>query len=94
MDIWSLKEKKEDGAGEMEPQYEPPKFTGAEPTVEIESGKGKLYTGSCHCGMATLALKVNGPLSEEPEMIGDSELIGECDCSICSRVRLFNLTLS
>jgi hypothetical protein len=49
-----------------------------------------LYSGSCHCGAVTMALKNRGaaiqeiaPLAEE---IGP-EVIGECDCSICARVR-------
>jgi hypothetical protein len=66
-----------DGAA-FEPSYNPAKFTGPEPIAEIKNGK--LYTGSCHCGAATMALKTKGPLSKE------SEVIGECNCSICSRV--------
>jgi hypothetical protein len=49
------------------------------PPAEIKNSK--LYTGSCHCGAVTLALKTKGPLSKE------GEVIGECDCSICARVR-------
>ena len=49
------------------------------PATDIENGK--LYTGSCHCGVVTMALKAKGPLDEEVE------IIGECDCSICARVR-------
>lgn len=76
VDLWSLKVEKYNGAA-VEPFYKPPAFNGPEPTAEIENSK--LYTGSCHCGAVTLALKNDGPLSTEVE------LIGECDCSICSR---------
>lgn len=78
VDLWSLKANKYDGAAN-EPLYKPPAFTGPEPPAEIESSK--MYTGSCHCGAVTLALKTRGPHSEEVEVIG------ECDCSICARVR-------
>jgi len=76
VDLWSLTKKKFDGL-DFEPPYNPPRFTGPEPIAEIDTGK--LYTGSCHCGAVTLALKTKGPLSKE------SEVIGECNCSICSR---------
>ncbi|KAI1427815.1 glutathione-dependent formaldehyde-activating enzyme [Xylaria sp. FL1777] len=77
IDIWKLPLKKFDGASLFQPAYEPPKFTGIEPTVEIEGGK--LYTGSCHCGAITLALK-SKPLDKD--FTGD---IVECNCSSCAK---------
>ncbi|KAI1347317.1 glutathione-dependent formaldehyde-activating enzyme [Xylaria sp. FL0043] len=66
-----------DGASLFQPAYEPPKFTGEEPAAEIEGGK--LYTGSCHCGAVTLALK-SKPLDKN--FTGD---ILECNCSSCAK---------
>lgn len=43
--------------------------------------------GSCHCGAVTLAVKVDKPL-EDRDITVDEERIVECNCSICSRVRL------
>lgn len=63
----------------LEPFYEPRPFTGPDPTAEIE--KSKIYTGGCHCGNVTMALKTKGPIS------GGHEDIQECNCSICMRVR-------
>lgn len=60
------------------PTWSPPKFTGSEPRVEIENGQ--LYTGGCHCGAITLALK-SKPIDSSYE----ANLL-ECDCSICTRV--------
>ncbi|KAI3330700.1 glutathione-dependent formaldehyde-activating enzyme [Ustulina deusta] len=77
LDIWKLPLKKFDGASLFQPAYESPKFTGSEPTVEIEGGQ--LYTGSCHCGAITLALK-SKPLNKD-----FTENIVECNCSICVR---------
>lgn len=60
------------------PAYEPPPYTGPEPPAEV--GNGKLYTGSCHCGAVTLAVK-SKPLDETYD-----ETACECNCSICGRV--------
>jgi hypothetical protein len=79
IDIWSLDVKDFDGAA-LEPNYKPPPFNGPEP--EVEFAGGKIYKGACHCGAVTMALKTRGPLSKE------EEVIGECNCSICARVRL------
>lgn len=79
LDLWSLPIKHSNGS-ELEPTYAPPRFTGPEPESEVKGGV--LYTGSCHCGAITIALKTRGPLADE------EEVIGECDCSICARVRL------
>ncbi|KAI1278157.1 glutathione-dependent formaldehyde-activating enzyme [Xylaria sp. FL0933] len=77
LDIWKLPLEKFDGASLFQPAYEPPKFTGEEPAAKIEGGK--LYTGSCHCGAVTLALK-SKPLDKNPT--GD---ILECNCSSCAK---------
>ncbi|KAI1377800.1 glutathione-dependent formaldehyde-activating enzyme [Hypoxylon crocopeplum] len=58
--------------------YEPTKYTGPEPKAVIEGGK--LYTGSCHCGAVTVALK-SKPLDKT-----FTETVTECNCSICSRL--------
>ncbi|KAI1651608.1 Mss4-like protein [Daldinia loculata] len=59
------------------PAWSPPKFDGQEPPAEIEGAK--IYTGGCHCGAVTLALK-SKPIDSTYE-----GLIMECDCSICTR---------
>ncbi|RWA04580.1 hypothetical protein EKO27_g10524 [Xylaria grammica] len=66
-----------DGASSLGTADEPPKFTGLEPTAEVEGGE--LYTGSCHCGAVTLALK-SKPLNKD-----STENFLECDCSHCSK---------
>jgi len=76
IDQWSLEVNKYDGKA-LEPAFSPPKYTGPEPTASIENAK--IYTGSCHCGAVTLALKTQGPLPSAPEHIQ------ECNCSICMR---------
>ena len=64
-----------DGLNKYQPQYIPPKFTGELPILD---GEGlKVYTGSCHCGAVTLAVKTK-PLSEVD--------LKEDNCSICQRV--------
>jgi len=63
----------------IEPQYEPPVFSGAEPAAEIANGK--IYTGSCHCGAVKVAVK-SPPIDSTYE-----DRILECNCSICQRVR-------
>ncbi|KAF2971750.1 hypothetical protein GQX73_g1852 [Xylaria multiplex] len=75
VDVWGLPLKKFDGASSLKPVYEPPQFTGSEPAAEIEGAK--LYTGSCHCGAVTLALKSK---SLDKDF---TERIAECDCSNC-----------
>lgn len=85
MDLWSLTVNKYNGAA-LEPSYEPFEFIGPEPEAHIQNHK--LYTGSCHCGAVTLALKTKKLLSEE------DEVIGECDCSICARVRYLSFRLA
>jgi len=77
VDLWSLEQNIFDGSV-LPPQYEVPKFTGSEPTPDIE-GADKLYTGSCHCGAVTLAFK-SKPIDET----FDGPII-ECNCSICTR---------
>ncbi|KAJ3561558.1 hypothetical protein NPX13_g8899 [Xylaria arbuscula] len=77
VDIWKLPLKKFDGASLLQPPYEPPRYLGPEPVVEFE--ESKLYTGSCHCGVVTLALKCKA-LSKHT-----SEQILECNCSHCIR---------
>ncbi|KAI1804920.1 hypothetical protein F4811DRAFT_518189 [Daldinia bambusicola] len=59
------------------PPWTPPEFTGPEPRAEIEGAQ--IYTGSCHCGAVTLAMK-----SKPIDSTYDG-LIIECDCSICTR---------
>ncbi|KUJ17179.1 uncharacterized protein LY89DRAFT_685108 [Mollisia scopiformis] len=76
VDLWALEVNKYDGCA-IAPAYEAPKYKGPEPTAEIENAK--TYTGSCHCGAVTMALKTKEPLS------GGSEHIQECNCSICAR---------
>jgi hypothetical protein len=55
--------------------YSPPPFTGKFPSAEIEGSK--LYTGGCHCGAVTLAVKTK-PLP--------TVQIKEDNCSNCVRV--------
>lgn len=71
-----------DGA-KLDPQYEHPKFKGFFPSAQIENGK--IYKGACHCGAATMAMKVQGSLVGTS---ADNVYIQECNCSICIRVRL------
>lgn len=75
--------KRLDGASLGTP-YQPPIYTGPEPTAEIENAK--TYHGSCHCGAVTLALKTVPLDKEYPEKVL------ECNCSICERVgRIFRI---
>lgn len=86
-DLWSLRVHTSDGNA-RKPFYQPPAFMGPEPSAEIE--ESKRYTGSCHCGAVTIALKNMGPLVQEVAPLANEiepEVIGECDCSICARVR-------
>ena len=73
-----------DGAT-LKPLYSLPAFTGQDPPAEMENCT--TYTGSCHCGAVTIALKNSGPLKQDvaPTEPVDG-VIGECDCSICARV--------
>ncbi len=57
------------------PPYQEHKFIGREP--EFQAEHPKLYTGSCHCGAVTFALK-SKPL--------DDVELKEDNCSICVRV--------
>jgi hypothetical protein len=72
---WSLEKSTFDGASINGP-YDAPKYAGPEPEMDVDGGR--LYTGSCHCGAVTLALK-SKPLDEQ-------DATCECNCSICSRV--------
>ncbi|KAI3336760.1 glutathione-dependent formaldehyde-activating enzyme [Xylariaceae sp. AK1471] len=75
VNVWDINLDIFDGAS-LRPAYEAPKFTGPEPTAEVEGGK--LYTGSCHCGAVTLAFK-SKPLDK------DFPGLTECNCSSCGR---------
>ncbi|ORY63161.1 glutathione-dependent formaldehyde-activating enzyme [Pseudomassariella vexata] len=77
LNVWSLELRPIDGAA-IPPTYEPPKFTGPEPSADIEGGK--TYNGSCHCGVVKLALKTK-PLDKDFDAN-----IAECNCSICGRL--------
>lgn len=68
-----------DGAS-SDPKPAPRTYDG--PPPEMVDG-GKLYTGSCHCGAVQVAL-ASKPLDES-----FPDGIGECNCSICERVRNF-----
>ncbi|KAI1142300.1 glutathione-dependent formaldehyde-activating enzyme [Hypoxylon sp. FL0543] len=76
VDVWTMETSPVDGKAYRKP-YEPPRFTGPEPKAEIEGGK--LYTGSCHCGAVRVALK-SKPLDKS-----FTDMILECNCSICHR---------
>jgi hypothetical protein len=58
------------------PPHPPHKYAGPE---KVASPGEKIYTGGCHCGNVTIALKTK-PLSEVETR--------QCDCSICTRVRI------
>ena len=75
--MYHLKVERFDGKA-LDPQYVPPKFTGTEPTAEIENAK--TYYGGCHCGAVTVAMKIEGLLTD------GKQAILECNCSICTRV--------
>jgi hypothetical protein len=62
LDLWSLPITHSNGSA-VEPMYNHPRFTGPEP--EPEFWGGNLYTGSCHCGAVTRALKTRGPLAQK-----------------------------
>ncbi|KAI1504498.1 glutathione-dependent formaldehyde-activating enzyme [Biscogniauxia marginata] len=75
-DVWGLDIRMTDGAS-VPPAYTPPGFKGRNPPADIEGGK--IYTGSCHCGAVTLALK-----SKPIDSTYEGKVV-ECDCSICNR---------
>ncbi|KAI1774881.1 hypothetical protein F4818DRAFT_54656 [Hypoxylon cercidicola] len=77
LNVWDLDTKGIDSASPP-PDWSPPKFKGPEPPAEIEGAKG-IYTGGCHCGAVTIALKTK-PIDSTYK-----EPVVECDCSICSR---------
>jgi hypothetical protein len=58
--------------------YQPPTHKGELPAGDLEGGR--VYTGSCHCGNVTLAVKTK-PLDETYE-----GSVAMCNCSICERV--------
>ncbi|KAI1467684.1 uncharacterized protein F4812DRAFT_430495 [Daldinia caldariorum] len=74
--IWDIDTKPLDEEA-TPPPWTPPEFTGPEPPAEIEGAR--IYTGSCHCGAVTLAVK-----SKPIDGTYDG-LVIECDCSICTR---------
>ncbi len=61
----------------------PPEYRGSTP-AEIEGHQ--LYTGTCHCGQVGVAL-MSKPLDETFD-----ELMVECNCSVCERVRCLVLS--
>ncbi|KAI0834379.1 Mss4-like protein [Hypoxylon sp. FL0890] len=63
------------------PAWSPAEFNGREPPAEIEGAK--VYTGGCHCGAVTLALK-----SKPIDSTYDANII-LCDCSICTQNAYF-----
>ncbi|KAI1165086.1 glutathione-dependent formaldehyde-activating enzyme [Nemania serpens] len=75
LDAWKLDTKSFDGKA-LSPTYDAPKFTGPQPSLDVEGGQ--LYTGSCHCGAVTAALK-SKPIDK------DLQGLVECTCSICGR---------
>ncbi|KAI1376993.1 Mss4-like protein [Hypoxylon crocopeplum] len=74
--VWNLDTQPIEGISSL-PGWTPPKFNGLEPPAEIESAK--IYTGGCHCGAVTIALK-----STPIDSTYDAPLV-ECNCSICNR---------
>ncbi|XXG98064.1 coatomer subunit beta [Hypoxylon texense] len=77
LNVWDLDTKRIDSASPP-PDWTPPKFEGPEPPAGI-AGASKIYTGGCHCGGVTIALKIK-PIDSTYD-----DPIVECDCSICSR---------
>ncbi|KAH8647801.1 glutathione-dependent formaldehyde-activating enzyme [Xylariales sp. PMI_506] len=76
VDVWTLERRLTDGKA-YPPAYEVTKFTGTEPAAELDGGQ--IYTGSCHCGAVTLAVK-SKPLDKDFE-----GMIIECNCSLDNR---------
>ncbi|KAH7186728.1 glutathione-dependent formaldehyde-activating enzyme [Fusarium oxysporum] len=74
---WDLERKALDGRSRGS-AYDPPAHKGGFPEAGIETGK--LYTGSCHCGKATVAVKCN-PIDET----FDESPVIICNCSVCER---------
>ncbi|KFY14824.1 hypothetical protein V492_02390 [Pseudogymnoascus sp. VKM F-4246] len=92
VDLWALESKPYDGAA-TQPAYKPQEFAGPLPTADIENPT--IFTGGCHCGNVTVAVKAK-PLPSKgqvlPEIRGPGspfaehmEYIQECNCSICMR---------
>ncbi|KAI1175362.1 glutathione-dependent formaldehyde-activating enzyme [Nemania sp. FL0916] len=75
IDVWKIDIKTFNGEA-LPPAYDPPKYTGPEPTADVEGGQ--LYTGSCHCGAVTTALK-------SKSIDKDTQGLVECNCSSCAR---------
>lgn len=82
-----------DSAG-TEPAYKPQEFAGPLPTADVPNPR--IFTGSCHCGNVSIAVKAK-PLPSKgqtlPEIRGPgspfsehAEYVQECSCSICMRV--------
>jgi hypothetical protein len=68
------------------PPYEPPAYSGPEPNPPGFEEDGKTYYGSCHCKAVTVAVRMHGSLEDGTY----KDLILECNCSICQRVRIFS----
>ncbi|KFY01241.1 hypothetical protein O988_02852 [Pseudogymnoascus sp. VKM F-3808] len=92
VDVWALESKPYDGAG-TEPAYKPQEFAGPLPTADVPNPR--IFTGSCHCGNVSIAVKAK-PLPSKgqtlPEIRGPgspfsehTEYVQECSCSICMR---------
>lgn len=87
-----------DGAA-IRPAYKPREFAGPLPTADVENPS--IFTGGCHCGNVSIAVKAK-PLPSKgqalPEIRGPGspfsehmEYIQECNCSICIRVCVCSL---
>ncbi|KAJ7829416.1 Mss4-like protein [Mycena olivaceomarginata] len=85
VDLWSFSVKEDPGP--VTPlAYTPPVFPGlaalaAKPLPEGE----KIYTGSCHCGAVTFALKSPWLLEKTGPPDMENNQVMECDCSTCIR---------
>ncbi|OLN88316.1 Centromere protein V 1 [Colletotrichum chlorophyti] len=76
LEIFGMARKPFDGAA-FGAKYVPRPHKGPNPTAAVEDGK--LYTGGCHCGAVTVAV-VSKPIDETY-----SDVLIECNCSICER---------
>ncbi|KAJ7291439.1 Mss4-like protein [Mycena rebaudengoi] len=85
VDLWALEVKT--GAGmNTKTVYAVPVFPGL---AELEQSKAegeKVYSGSCHCGAVTFALKSAAPLEVQAATGVEEDAVKECDCSICIRI--------